>query len=664
MTKPSQDSSGKPEEPSTPDKEPAANPGETAAAPTEPAAASAKSAAASTEPAAASTEATVPTEKDTAPGEKDTAPKETTAASAKPGAAWAEPAVSPGPGRAAASQAPPEAGTGHAGGVQGRAPYGAAPYPAGYGRPPYPPPPHGHRGYPPPPPVVYTPTKLDRAIAAWKRPALPMSPALAAGAAIAGLIGAVTIGPALRGGHLGVGVLITAAAVAYVTGASAWSAGRLVRGSSAKGASRFNRTGGVFLLLALCLSATAAVRDADWIVLPALLLAVAAGSYAACGGRSWAEVLGGGLAIMPAVGYMMPWAGRGAYQAASPRRGNAWPVIRTGLIVAGLLAVFGGLFVGADAAFGSLAAGLVPEISAASVVLYVFAGAATLLLASAAAYLGQAPPPLRMLIPEPAKPAGRWSWAVPIAALDLLFLMFCAIQAGVFLADDKDKLLASTGLTYAEYARQGFFQLVIVTVLVLAVVAVAMRYAPSGGRGDRVTVRVLLGLLCALTLVVVAVALRRLYLYEETFGWTRLRLWVHAFEFWLGGVVVLVAVAGVMKGRAAWLPRAVAAGGAVALIALASINPDGFIAGNNVDRYEDTGKLDVGYLRGLSADAVPALDRLPEPQRSCALRSIARDLEDDEPAMGANHARSRAREILERRPVDDAASCAGSYRSG
>ena len=93
-------------------------------------------------------------------------------------------------------------------------------------------------------------------------------------------------------------------------------------------------------------------------------------------------------------------------------------------------------------------------------------------VASAGAYLGQSPPPLRMLTPERGRPAGRWSWAVPIAALDLLFLLFCAIQAGVFLADDKDELLRSTGLTYAEYARQGFFQLVVVTVLVLVVVAV------------------------------------------------------------------------------------------------------------------------------------------------------------------------------------------------
>ena len=512
---------------------------------------------------------------------------------------------------------------------------------------------------PPPPPIVYTPSKLDRAIHAWKPPSDAMSPALVAAVAVAGLVGAVTIGPTLRTGYPGVGVVVAAVAVACVTGVSAWSAGRVVR--RRKGRLRFNWTGALFMLLTLCLTATVALRDAEWIVILALLLAFAVGSYAACGGRSWAEVLGGGLAFLPACGYTLPWTVRGGRQTISSRQNNVWPVIRTGLIVAVLLAVFGGLFVSADAVFGDLASDLVPEISVDAVFLYVFAGVMTLLLAATAAFLAQAPPPLRMLSPAAGKPAGRWSWAVPIAALDLLFLLFCAIQARVFLADDKDALLRSAGVTYAEYARQGFFQLVVVTLLVIAVVAVAVRYAPSGGRGDRIIVRGLLGLLCAFTLVVVGVALRRLYLYEEAFGWTRLRLWVHAFELWLGVVVALVAVAGVVKGRVAWLPRAVVASGAVAVIALVALNPDRFIAEKNIARFESTGKIDVSYLTNLSADAAPALDRLPEPQRSCALRRIKEAL-DDRSAMTANHARARAREILERRPVNQPLNCADSSR--
>ncbi|MGH3388130.1 MAG: DUF4173 domain-containing protein, partial [Actinomadura sp.] len=166
----------------------------------------------------------------------------------------------------------------------------------------------------------------------------------------------------------------------------------------------------------------------------------------------------------------------------------------------------------------------------------------------------------------------------------------------------------------------------------------------------------LLGLLCALTLVVVAVALRRLYLYEEAYGWTRLRLWVHAFELWMGVVIVLIAIAGIRL-KAAWLPRAIATSGAAGLLALGLLNPDGFIAARNVDQVHLTGETDLAYLSRLSADAIPALDRLPEPQRSCTLRRLAGTLRDDDPWTGRNLSRERARDLLQRHPVQPSLTC-------
>ncbi|OLT33195.1 hypothetical protein BJF79_07905 [Actinomadura sp. CNU-125] len=245
-----------------------------------------------------------------------------------------------------------------------------------------------------------------------------------------------------------------------------------------RGVRRVNLTAVAFTLLALALVGTVAVRDADWVVALAFLLAMPIASYAAAGGRSWVELIGGGLAY-PLNGLrMLPWAARGVGGAASSGRGVTWPVIRTALIAAGLLLVFGALFAGADAAFGDLAAGLIPDVSGGNVFVYGFAFVATMLAALAGVNLAQAPPPLHLLArPRPA-PAGRWSWIVPIAALDLLFLAFCAVQARVFLAADRDALLAETGLTYAEYARQGFFQLVVVTLLVIAVIALAKTWAP------------------------------------------------------------------------------------------------------------------------------------------------------------------------------------------
>lgn len=54
-------------------------------------------------------------------------------------------------------------------------------------------------------------------------------------------------------------------------------------------------------------------------------------------------------------------------------------------------------------------------------------------------------------------------------------------------------------------------------------------------------------------------------------------------------------------------------------MALTVLDPVGFIAEHDVTRFAETGQIDTEYLSGLSADAVPALARLPEPLRSCAL---------------------------------------------
>ena len=139
--------------------------------------------------------------------------------------------------------------------------------------------------------------------------------------------------------------------------------------------------------------------------------------------------------------------------------------------------------------------------------------------------------------------------------------------------------------------------------LTLAVIAAAGRWARDGGT----LLRVLLGALCLLTLVVLVSALKRLGLYEETYGFTRLRLAAHAALLYLGALFCLVLVA---RG-AAWLPRAVVAVTAASVLVFALADPERRIAEHNVDRYERTGKIDLDYLATLGPDAAPALARFP-----------------------------------------------------
>ncbi len=160
-----------------------------------------------------------------------------------------------------------------------------------------------------------------------------------------------------------------------------------------------------------------------------------------------------------------------------------------------------------------------------------------------------------------------------------------------------------------------------------------------------------LGLLCALTLLVVASALRGMSVYQDAYGFTTLRLFVDVFEGWLGFVVLAIMVAGAL-GRGAGCRASRSCPGRSRLIGLAAINPDAWVAERNIDRYEATGDLDLRYLQSLSADAAPVIvERLPEDVAGCVLQeltynSLKPEVLDD--ARAWNLGRSRAEDAIGR----------------
>jgi two-component system sensor histidine kinase BaeS len=229
-----------------------------------------------------------------------------------------------------------------------------------------------------------------------------------------------------------------------------------------------------------------------------------------------------------------------------------------------------------------------------------------------------------------------------------VFVAFIAAQARA-LVGGRDYIEATTGLTYADFVHQGFGQLTLATALTVLVVWVASRRAGSTPE-DRRWLYASLGVLCALTLLVVASALRGMAVYQDAYGFTTLRLFVDVFEGWLGFVVLSIMVAGA-AGLGRWLPRIALVSGAVALIGLAAINPDAWVAERNLDRYEATGKLDARYLQTLSADATPVIaERLPPDVARCVLQdlpssSLRPEALDDPRAW--NLGRARAEEALD-----------------
>ena len=432
----------------------------------------------------------------------------------------------------------------------------------------------------------------------------------------------------------------------------------LAAGGVILGFSAHRRSAFTLACAALCalLAATVVVRDADWIVVLCLLAGGALCVAGLVNGRTLPAFVLAGLAWPLAALRGLPWLGRsvltvtGHGHSAATLRTVAWSVL--GVVVFGLL------FASADAVFADWASAVLPDLDLDSFVLRGFITVAVSGVVLAAVYLALNPPHVER--EGPARPvAHRYEWLAPVVLVDGVFLVFLGAQATVIFGGH-DYLERTTGLTYAEYVHQGFGQLTVATALTLLVVWAAARKAPRTSAADLAWLRGSLGLLCVLTLVVVASALYRMHVYQEAYGFTRLRLLVDVFEGWLGLLLLGVIAAGVTL-RAAWLPRAALLSGAGLLLGLAAVNPDAWIAEHNLERYAETGKVDWSYLQGLSADAVPVLATLPDQVAECAL--VGHRPVDDGDWLEWNLGRERAEPVLRPELADPAYSDAVCSRA-
>jgi two-component system sensor histidine kinase BaeS len=382
------------------------------------------------------------------------------------------------------------------------------------------------------------------------------------------------------------------------------------------------RTAGRIGSLALCLllGAVVVVRDAEWVVVLCVLAALAVAAATLVEVRSFTGLAVAAVSVPLAGLRGLPWIGR-SIVAGRPGT-TSWAVVRTAVLCVLVATVFGSLLASADALVGSWLGAVVPTLSADTIVARIFVLCAVAGATLAFAYVSLNPP---RVVPLPApRPVTRtFEWLLPVGIVIGLFGVFLVAQLAVMFGGH-DYVARTTGVTYADYVHQGFTQLCVATVLTLGLVAAAAAKARRDSVRDRTVLRVVLGILCALTLVLVASALDRMHVYEEAYGFTRLRLLVTLFEGWLGLLVVLVMVAGIRL-RGPWLPMATVLTGAVALLGLAWLNPDAYIASQNIDRYQQTGKVDTAYLAGLSADAAPELSRLPESIAACVQAHVTHD---------------------------------------
>ncbi|GLY16376.1 hypothetical protein Kisp01_33910 [Kineosporia sp. NBRC 101677] len=389
------------------------------------------------------------------------------------------------------------------------------------------------------------------------------------------------------------------------------------------------------VVLAVLLSAVSVVRASEWLSFVCVLAAAALAAAAALGVRQWSTLLGTGPLMLEAVIRAVPWAGI-TLQRNTPRRlpVQAPVAVLTGVGVGVACAgVIGALLASADAKFASLLSSVgewfrieepPTDLLVGRVVVLVLVTLFVLALGFAASSTLKQ----RSRVVKGRHPA---EWMVPLVLVAATIAAFLAVEAG--------QLFGGSTVGHAARAREGFGQLIVVTVLVLLLIAWSGRSA--GGKHRRL-LGAGAGTLLALTLLLAVSALSRLWLYQDEYGWTVARLNAGAFELWVVVLLLAVGLTWLLR-RTDWLPRLAIGSAGLGLLALAVAGPDALVATANVHRFEQGHDLDAYYLSQLSEDAVPALMELPKDVRPCVLSATTWD----RPWYAWNLAHSRAQGLIE-----------------
>jgi hypothetical protein len=199
---------------------------------------------------------------------------------------------------------------------------------------------------------------------------------------------------------------------------------------------------------------------------------------------------------------------------------------------------------------------------------------------------------------------------VILGAVNLLFLAFVIIQFTYLFGGQEN--ISVEGFTYAEYARRGFFELLAVALISLALFYGLSLWTHREKPGQRRTFSGLGLLLVALVGVILVSAFTRLSLYEAAYGFTRLRTLTHIFTVWTGLVLIVTVILELTRklDKLAFFLIVLIIGFG---LTVNLFNIDRFIAQQNVAQAleqtgdQDSDGFDAPYLNTLSNDAIPAL---------------------------------------------------------
>jgi len=268
-----------------------------------------------------------------------------------------------------------------------------------------------------------------------------------------------------------------------------------------------------------------------------------------------------------------------------------------------LLLIVVPLLVGADANVSDMFGQFIDSLALGDVFLYVFLFllGASLVTAPAATALEPECTGQRKAFYITKRPIPAVTTGIALSMIAVVYVLFAGVQFRYFFAP-QETIANVLGLTSSAYAVRGFGELIFITCLNFVLIMIAMRFTQQNDGKTPAFLKTLYTLLIAFNFVILASSHLRMQCYEISYGYSVARFLSHSF------MLLLVILNAIMLARIfsnkVKLVRLFAAAALIYFCAVVAVNPESYVAKENIKRYEQTGKIDAEYLFSLSGDAL------------------------------------------------------------
>ena len=205
----------------------------------------------------------------------------------------------------------------------------------------------------------------------------------------------------------------------------------------------------------------------------------------------------------------------------------------------------------------------------------------------------------------PVKKTYRIEIGIILALVNVLFLSFVWVQFSYFFGGDS-MVQDLNGPSYSEYARRGFFQLLVVAILVMLLLLSSYVMFKPNTLAQQRWFQVLAGSLIVLTWIIELSAVHRMFIYVQAYGLTELRFYSSIMMLWVAGVLLWFSLS-VLRQRAGLFLFGTVMSVFLSVALLHVINPDATIMRINLERLATGQHFDVNYMQQLSADMIPTV---------------------------------------------------------